>query len=147
MSVRLTGPAQREPRLDVPLLRRRAQRMLREIGHARSELSLALVDDAEIAQLNGDYRGRPRPTDVLSFSLVEGPHRHFRGQLLGDVVISLDTARLQARERRRGLDEVVGRLVVHGVLHLIGYDHEDDAEAKAMQLEERRLWSAAVELQ
>ena len=119
--------------------------MLRAIGQARAELSVALVDDETIAALNGDYRGKPRATDVLSFSLMEGEHAERRGGLLGDVVISVPTAARQARERHRGLEGEVTRLLIHGVLHLVGHDHEEDDEARAMRAEERRLWRACLE--
>jgi probable rRNA maturation factor len=116
--------------------------MLAALRLSTAELSVALVDDAEIARLNRDYRDKSRPTDVLSFSLVEGDHSDHRGGMLGDVVISVETAAQQAGERHRSLDETVTRLMIHGVLHLIGHDHEVDAEARAMAAEERRLWRA-----
>ncbi len=150
MSVLISGPPEavrgsvrgrsRRARVDPALLRRRAALILKAAGHARAELSIALVDDAEIGALNGQYRGKPRPTDVLSFSLVEGDFSERRGQLLGDVVISVDTAARQARERRRSLDDTVAKLLVHGVLHLLGHDHEEDDEARRMLAEERRIW-------
>ncbi|MGB0621074.1 MAG: rRNA maturation RNase YbeY [Myxococcota bacterium] len=141
MSVMISGPpdAIRGSRVDLPRLRRTADAILRGIGQSKSELSIALVDDASIAELNGQYRDKPRPTDVLSFSLVEGDFADHRGGMLGDVVISVETAADQAKERHRGLDETVARLLVHGVLHLIGHDHEEDDEAREMQAEERRL--------
>ncbi len=144
MSVAISGPpdAIRGSRVDVARLRRVANAVLRGIGQSKAELSVALVDDASIAELNGQYRAKPRPTDVLSFSLVEGDFADHRGGMLGDVVISVETAAMQAAERHRSLDETVARLLVHGVLHLIGHDHEDDAEARAMQAEERRLLKA-----
>lgn len=126
-------------RLDLALLKRRARRVLALLGHRKSELSLALVDDREIRELNRTHRGKDRATDVLSFSLVEGDHALHRGDLLGDVVISLDTARRQARARHKSLDEEVARLMIHGVLHLIGHDHEVDEEYRRMRAEERRL--------
>ncbi|MBY0401752.1 rRNA maturation RNase YbeY [Myxococcota bacterium] len=142
MNVLISGPpdAIRGSRVDVARLRRRAGRILRSTGQTKSELSIALVDDAAIEVLNGQYRGKRRPTDVLSFSLVEGEHAERRGGLLGDVVISIETAARQARERRRGLDETIAKLLVHGVLHLLGHDHEEDDEARRMQAEERRIW-------
>jgi probable rRNA maturation factor len=144
MSVLITPPPEREgaPRVDLGLLRRRARLILRELGHARSELSVALVDDAAIARLNADYREKTRPTDVLSFSLLEGDHAGHRGRLLGDVVISVDTAARQARQRHRALAEELARLLIHGILHLLGHDHERDDEARLMRREERRLWRA-----
>lgn len=142
MSVRLTGPAPgaEASRLDSARLASRAQQVLRALHRGNSELSIKLVDDWEIAELNATWRGRPGATDVLSFSLVEGEHAHYRGELLGDVVIALETAARQARERRRSLEEVVTRLLIHGVLHLLGYDHAREDEARRMRAEERRLW-------
>lgn len=142
MSVVLSGPPAgiRGAGVDVGALRRRALGILRAVGEARSELSVALVDDAGIQALNARWRGQPRATDVLSFSLLEGEFADRRGGLLGDVVISVETAARQAAERHRALDEVVTRLLIHGVLHLIGFDHERDDEARRMRWEERRVW-------
>ena len=145
MSVRLSGPppgARGSHRLDRRALRARAERILREVGHARSELSIALVDDDAMASLNEGYRGVARPTDVLAFSLLEGEGARHRGKLLGDVVIGIETAARQAAERHRALRDELLRLLIHGVLHLLGYDHEEDDEARVMRREERRLWRA-----
>lgn len=114
--------------------------MLRALDAADAELSVTLVDDPTIAELNARYRGIDRPTDVLSFSLMEGDHSERRGALLGDVVVSLETAGAQARRGRRSLDDEVLRLLIHGTLHLLGHDHERDDEARRMRAEERRLW-------
>ena len=139
MTVRLSG---RRAGLDRRRLRSRAVRMLRELGRPRAELSIALVDDASIAELNARYRGVPGATDVLSFSLLDGVHAEHRGDLLGDVVVSLDTAAVQARRARRSLDDEVLRLLIHGTLHLLGHDHERRDEARRMRAEERRVWKA-----
>jgi len=128
------------PRLDVGRLRRCGALLLRGLGREREELTLSLVDDAAIRELNRDYRGKRLATDVLSFSLLEGDHGKHRGGLLGDVVISVETAARQARERHRSLDETVIRLLIHGMLHVVGHDHEQLEEARAMRSEERRLW-------
>jgi len=142
MTVRISGPPPGAPgaRLDRALLRSRARRVLSELGHARSELSLALVNDSEIAELNRVWRHKQGPTDVLSFSLLEGDWDRHRGALLGDVAIGVEVAARQARERHRGLDEELARLLIHGVLHLLGYDHEVEDDARKMRAQERRLW-------
>ena len=144
MTVRLTLPPQSRqlPRLDSRLLRSRAAHALKEVGQSISELSLAILLDDEIAALNAEHRGKRSATDVLSFSLLEGDHSGHRGKLLGDVVIGIETAARQARAAHRGLDEEVARLLIHGILHLLGWDHEESAEAKLMRAEERRLWRA-----
>ena len=147
MTVRLSGPARRRglPAVDRALLRARARRVLREIGRTGSELSIALLDDPGIRALNAAWRGRDRATDVLAFSLEEGDHADRRGPLLGDVVIGVETAARQARARRRGLDDELARLLVHGALHLIGHDHVRAGEARRMRAEERRILRALRE--
>ena len=141
MTVRIAGPARRRglPAVDRRLLRARARRLLCEIERADRELSIALVDDGEMRALNSAWRGRDRPTDVLAFSLEEGPHAERSGRLLGDVVIGVETADRQARSRRRGLDDEVLRLLVHGALHLVGHDHVRAGDARRMRAEERRI--------
>ncbi|MDE0910504.1 MAG: rRNA maturation RNase YbeY [bacterium] len=141
MSVAVSNPPEYVDarRLDIPLQKKRARAVLRALGHAKSDLSVGLVGDVEIRELNRDYRDKNRATDVLSFSLVEGEWSGFRGTMLGDVVISIETAARQARARHRSLNEEVTRLLIHGILHLLGHDHEEDEEARTMRAEERRL--------
>lgn len=141
MSLVIVGPPERPAgRLDLAGLRRRGAVLLRGLGRSREELVLSLVGDDEIRVLNAEHRGKRRATDVLSFSLLEGEHGEHRGRLLGDVVISVDTAARQARQRRRSLDERVTKLLIHGLLHVVGHDHERDDAARAMHSEEQRLW-------
>ena len=143
MTLRLSAPPASSglPRVDLKLLRSRARCIMRALGHGRSELSIALVDDAGMAQLNSEWRGRPKPTDVLSFSLIEGEQSRYRGEMLGDVVIGIETAARQARQRHRALDEEMSRLLIHGLLHLLGHDHEKVEQGRVMRAHERRLWS------
>ena len=107
---------------------------------AGEDLAARVDQRAEIAELNETWRGIPRATDVLSFSLLEGAHVEQRGALLGDVVIGIETAARPARRARRGLDDELARLLIHGTLHRLGYDHERAADARVMRAEERRLW-------
>ena len=119
----------------------RGRRLLAALRLPGSELSLMLVSDSVMRRLNRDWRGRDRPTDVLSFAQREGPGGAPDG-LLGDVVISVDTARRQAAERAEPLAHELDRLLIHGVLHLLGYDHErSPTEARRMQRRERQLAS------
>jgi probable rRNA maturation factor len=140
MSVRVAGP----PRGTRGLSRRRvlaqARALLAALGQADAELSVALVDDATGASLNHAWRGRPGATDVLSFSLLEGAHARHRGALLGDVVIAVGVARRQARELGHPLADECLRLLIHGVLHLLGYDHARPAQTRTMRGKERALW-------
>jgi probable rRNA maturation factor len=143
MSVRLAPALRRSgvPTVDRRLFRRRALGVLAALGVEETELSICLTGDAEISELNERWRGRKGPTDVLSFALSEGAHAEFRGDLLGDVVIGLGVAARQAGERCATLDDEVARLLIHGVLHLLGHDHQEPAETRRMRAEERRLWS------
>ena len=139
--IRVSAPRGRRVRLpERRVLLRRARRVLAELGARDAELSLVLAADPEMAELNAHFRGREGPTDVLSFSLLEGAGAEFRGGLLGDVVIGVEVAARQARRAGRSLDDEVARLLIHGVLHLLGWDHERAAQAKRMRAQERRLW-------
>jgi probable rRNA maturation factor len=142
VSLAVPTRSQKLLRLDSHLLRFRAVRLLRELARSRAELSIALVDDGDIAALNFEHRGKRAPTDVLSFSLLEGRHSDHRGALLGDVVIGIETAARQARAAHRSLNDEVARLLIHGTLHLLGWDHQKSEEARLMRAEERRLWRA-----
>ncbi len=98
-------------------------------GHADFEVALRLTTDAEIKTLNRDYRAKNKPTDVLAFAQREGPAGDLHPRLLGDIVISVETARRQAK---RGLAAELLHLASHGLCHLLGYDHRNDAEETEM---------------
>ncbi len=104
-----------------------------------------LCDDAFIHPLNQQYRGIDKPTDVLSFAMGEGEEVFEQDPTLGDVIISVETAQRQADARGHSLEQELRVLLVHGILHLLGYDHEEDAEAELMEAEERRLLSLVDE--
>ncbi len=123
-------------------IQRAGEALLRAIKLPRAELSVVLCDDATIHALNRDYRRKDKPTDVLAFALREGPGGHLAGDLLGDVIISLDTATRQAKERGVATRDEVRMLLTHGLLHLIGWDHRNDAEDKRMRAETDRLLAA-----
>jgi len=144
VTVLIAGPEPGAPlrNVDHQRLQARAEQVLRELERSGAELSIALVDDATIAELNQTYRSKSGPTDVLSFSQLEGEHVELAGNLLGDVVISLETTARQARAAHRSFDSEVAKLLIHGILHLVGYDHERDDEARIMQRLERRLRGA-----
>jgi probable rRNA maturation factor len=149
---------QRSIAIDMSRLRRMGEHILAAMHVEDAELSIVLVSDGRIRALNRRYRKKDSATDVLAFPLESeggGPRRLRRrsvrgrslrkaqGQppwVLGDVVISLATARRQAQDFGHGLNQEVVRLVVHGVLHLLGYDHERGTrEAARMAGEERRV--------
>ncbi len=107
-----------------------------------AEISIVLTGDEEVRILNRDYRGKDCPTDVLSFCQLEGePFAPSVGGLveLGDVVISVDTARRQSLEHGHSLQTEIDVLTIHAMLHLLGYDHEDDEEAEVMQSRESAI--------
>jgi probable rRNA maturation factor len=121
-----------------------AMHVLARMALPEAELSVVLCTDAFIQPLNRDYRGKDKPTDVLSFSQREGEEADPDDPLLGDVVISLETAARQAGERGHALAHEVRVLLVHGILHLLGHDHEVDAEAEEMEALERVLLAELV---
>lgn len=98
-------------------------------GMERAEVSIVLVNDTEIAEMNTTYRGKEGATDVLSFPMSEDGS--FEDGVLGDIVISIETARKQAAEAEIGLTRELAFLYIHGLLHLMGYDHERGPEEEA----------------
>lgn len=116
------------------------------------EVSVLLTDDIDMRQLNRDYRDIDAPTDVLAFSMREGEEGDLNPGLLGDLVVSLETAARQA-STREGLGGVCGDLetevallTVHGMLHLLGYDHQTQEEAKVMFEKQRSIFRLLQEL-
>lgn len=103
---------------------------------------MLLVDDAAMAALNRTYRGVAGPTDVLAFPMTEGRFGGLSPDLLGDVVISAETARRQARRTGRDLRAELALLLVHGLLHLVGYDHGRPADGRRMRRKQRLILAA-----
>jgi probable rRNA maturation factor len=133
MTIDVSGKA---PGVSRSELRAWARAALRHLQLTQAELSLALVADATIHALNRRYRGKDKPTDVLAFPLAD----EVQPSLLGDVVISVETASRQARRRGHPLREELQVLLVHGILHLAGYDHEvSRSEAVRMRRKERGI--------
>lgn len=120
------------------MLLRKTQQILNALGFNDHELSLVIMDDPEILELNQKYRGISASTNVLSFSMQEGEFGDITPKLLGDVIISLDTAEREADAAKITLEERITQLLIHGILHLIGYDHEKGDEA-ARVMEEKSL--------
>jgi len=108
------------------------------------EMGLVITGQHKIRELNKTYRGIDRPTDVLSFPMQEGEDTDFTSPpdgivYLGDVVISYPQAQQQAKERRHSVKKEMAVLTIHGILHLLGYDHTDDGEAQRMETRERQI--------
>ena len=125
-------------------IRRMAQAILDVAGRRDAELSVALIGNAEMRELNGVYRKKDYTTDVLSFPLEGIPAA--AGKVLGDVVISVEKAREQARERGHTANQEIVTLLIHGIVHLLGYDHErSPKEARAMRRLENKIRRALCE--
>ena len=130
--------------LKMPLerLRQTAQALLNELGSPEGELSILITDDGNIAAINRDYFNRPWPTNVISFSMMEGEFADVNpeAKMLGDIVISMETAEREAVEADMPVEENIVRLQVHGLLHIFGYDHEaPDADAERMARKSEQL--------
>ena len=123
---------------------RRARAMMRSIKRANDELSILITDDNHIHELNREYRKKDRPTDVLAIAMSEGEFGGLSSGLLGDVIISAPTAARQAAERSATLLDEVTMLLAHGLLHLLGWDHETPAKDRAMRAETERLCAACA---
>ena len=119
-----------------------ARRILDRLGYKGYELTVVLVDDREITRLNRQYFRRDRPTNVISFPMMDGTPVSVRARMLGDVVISAETAKRDAEEvGKKGEDEILF-LLIHGILHLTGYDHEGTKkERMEMEAKEKDLFS------
>lgn len=151
MPVYVTRKARGSAALRSAQVRTLAERMLSSLDRSEHELSVLLTDDPFIQTLNATHRGKDRPTDVLAFPLDETPGADgpalpaeaMAERLLGDVVISLDTAERQARARKHSLLDEVRFLLAHGILHLIGYDHETDEQEAEMNAMTAKLVAAA----
>ena len=104
------------------------------LGAVQGDIVVLLTDDAAVRELNGRFRDKDRPTNVLSFPAPENAFPH-----LGDIVLAYGVCATEAEAQGKTLADHLSHLVVHGVLHLLGRDHEDDAEAEEMEAEEREI--------
>jgi probable rRNA maturation factor len=111
------------------------------LDNAPAEMSLVLADDALVQTLNRDYRDKDKPTNVLSFALLDGSddsddalaREEGMPILIGDVILAFETVRREAREQGKSIENHLTHLVIHGVLHLLGYDHQSDPDADRME--------------
>ncbi len=130
--------------VDKRLLQTKIRAMMNALNLVQEEVSFVLTNDEEIHQLNFLYRKIDRPTDVLAFAQREGELGHLAGTLLGDVIVSVPTARKQAKAAGHPLEEELTMLLAHGLLHLLGWDHETPAKDRRMTKETDRLRAAAA---
>ena len=128
-------------RVSAQKIKGKAHRILKLLKENQSELSLALVGNGEIQKLNSQYRHKNEPTDVLSFPQEENLPKGKK--LLGDVVISVEQAEKQAKDGMKTLEMEIEMLLIHGILHLLGYDHEvSQKEARRMKRMETKIQRA-----
>ena len=134
---------QRKVKVRKLLLRSAARRILSASECPDARLSVLVTDDAGIRELNRAWLGKDRPTNVISFAMQEGAGAGVQPDLLGDVVISADTAARDAAAAGVSVDHELCFLLLHGILHLLGYDHERGtaAEARRMEMRERELFA------
>jgi probable rRNA maturation factor len=134
------GPHRGLPRAEIL---RRARVICAALQLGETELSIVLTGDAQIQKLNAEFRHKDAPTDVLAFAMREGEGGHLHEGILGDVVVSVDTARIQAARVGRDVLAEVTMLLAHGVLHLLGWDHDTHAKDVRMRAETARLCTLA----
>lgn len=123
-------------------IRRTVTNLLKCLNCQDKEVSISFVDDLTIHQLNNQYLGRNKPTNVLSFSLQEGEFSGINPHILGDIVISTETAERDAVKGKLTFCQEIDFLIIHGLLHLLGYNHEHTSkeETKKMQNMEKMLF-------
>jgi len=130
----------------IPIERRQIRhsldKLLRHLGMASGEVSLLFTDDQGIRDINRRYLQRDYPTNVISFAMTEGIYSQISPQVLGDIVISVETAHREGLANGLTFREYVDFLIIHGLLHLIGYDHEgvNNEEARKMEQKEDELF-------
>jgi len=130
--------------IDSERLERLASAVMEREGLPPGEVSVLITDDEMVRRLNREYGGEDTPTDVLAFSLTEGEEFASPDDVLrlGEVIISYPTARRQADDAQRPVRDEIEHLLVHGVLHLLGYDHAEPAEEERMRGREHELLAA-----
>lgn len=122
------------------MIREKVGKVLNALACHEGELSILFVDDTKMTELNRAYRGKSGPTNVLAFPMTEEAGRGVASGMLGDIVISVDSAQRESEETGEILENTVYRLLVHGLLHLLGFDHELSADdALRMEKEQERL--------
>ncbi|HAK58907.1 MAG TPA: rRNA maturation RNase YbeY [Nitrospiraceae bacterium] len=131
---------QRKQKLATARIKSKLRVLLTSLGLPEAELSILFIGDHAMRSLNRRYRGKDKATDVLSFPMREGAFSSVQPHILGDIVISIPTALNQAKKAASPLSREIDRLLVHGLLHLVGHDHEQSRRgAETMKKKERKL--------
>ncbi len=136
---------QNKIKIDKRKIRSAVLKILKNLECADKEISINFVDDEKIKQLNKQYLGKDKATNVLSFSLREDEYGNINPQVLGDIIISVETAQKDAAYGNLTIDQEIDFLIIHGLLHLLGYDHENTTkkETSKMRKKERELFNIA----
>ena len=128
-------------KIDLQRTRRALQKILELLEIEDKEASILFSDDEGIRKINRDYLGRDRPTNVISFSMSEGEFGDVNPSILGDIIISAETARRDADNHNIPFEDEIDFLLIHGMLHLLGYDHETtESDAETMKEKEREIF-------
>ena len=135
---------QNKIKIDKRKIRGTVLKILKILDCVDKEISLSFVDDENIKQLNKQYLGRDKATNVISFSLREGEYSNINPQILGDIIISVETAQRDAIKENLTVTQGLEFLIIHGILHLLGYNHENTTkkETNKMQQKEKDLFNA-----
>lgn len=127
--------------IETTKVRRSLNRILSLLGQRDKEVSILFVDDSMIKEINKKYLGRNKSTNVISFAMSEGDDKYCNQTLLGDIVISADTALRDSKKERFPFLDEIDFLLIHGILHLLGYDHElNEKEAFKMKKKEQDIF-------
>lgn len=140
------GNNQKLIKIDKRKIRSIVIKLLKHLDCTDKEVSLSFVNDETIRELNNQYRNKNKPTDVLSFSLQEGEFSNINPDVLGDIVISVETAKENAQKNDLSFEQEINFLIIHGLLHLLGYDHENTTkeETRKMRQREKELLNALI---
>ena len=136
MKIQIENQQQRI-KIDKRKIRIQVNRLLKLINCATKEISITFVNDETIQSINKQYLSKDRPTNVISFSMQEGEFGHINPEMLGDVIISVDTALRDANMGHLSFDEEILFLIIHGLLHLTGYNHENTSKANALEMKQK----------
>jgi probable rRNA maturation factor len=128
---------QKRIKIDKRKIRVKVTQLLKLTGCVNKEISITLVDDEAIQRINKQYLSKDRPTNVISFSLQEGEFGDINPEMLGDVVISVDTAIRDADKGNLSFDEEIFFLIIHGLLHLLGYNHVNTSKADTLKMKQK----------
>ena len=126
--------------IDLPRAEHSLGKILRVLENEDREISLVFVDDEGITGINRQYLSRNYPTNVIAFSMNEGEFGDVNPNILGDIIISTETALRDAKAGDLSLEDEIDYLMIHGVLHLLGYDHELPGEAEEMKEKEKEIF-------